>query len=68
LEGAVTGHDDYGPQLVGVTGVGGVFGYFRSSDMKAALVMDWPSIKLYAVDGVTVVGTFNVGSAAPSSR
>jgi hypothetical protein len=66
--GPVTGHDGYGPQLVGVTGVGGVFGYIRSSDMKAAMVMDWTSVKLYAVDGVTVVGTYNVGGAAQSSR
>jgi hypothetical protein len=64
----VTGHDGYGPQLVGVTGAGGVLGYFRASDMKVALIKNLPSVKLYAVDGVTVVGTYNLGGAAHSSK
>jgi hypothetical protein len=68
LEGPVTGHDGYGPQLVGVTGAGGVLGYFRASDMKVALIKNLPSVKLYAVDGVTVVGTYNLGGAAHSSK
>jgi hypothetical protein len=68
VNGPTVGHDGFGPQLVEVTGVGGVVGYFRASEMNEALRHDLASVTLYAVDGVTVVGSYRLGGPAAPPR